>query len=44
MSEGLVQSLVYRVYRNGLSAQPCGAPVLVVSAGDVILASKLCEV
>ena len=40
MGEGLVQSLVYKVYRIGLSAQPCGAPVLVVSAGDVVVPTR----
>lgn len=30
------QSLLYRVNRNGLSTHLCGAPVLMVSAGDVV--------
>lgn len=35
MGEGLVQSLVYSVYRKGLSTQPCGAPVLVMMVQDL---------
>ena len=36
LGDGLVQSFVYRVYRKGLRTQPCGAPVLEVSAGVVV--------
>ncbi len=35
MDEGLVQWLVYRVHKKGLSTQPWGAPVLVVMVEDV---------
>ena len=36
LGEGLVQSFVYRVNRKGLRTEPCGAPVLEVSAGEVV--------
>ena len=36
LGEGLVQSFVNRVYRNGLRTQPCRAPVLDVGAGVVV--------
>ena len=36
LGEGLVQSFVYRVNGKGLRTEPCGAPVLEVSAGEVV--------
>lgn len=36
LGDGLVQSLVYSVKRKGLRTQPCGAPVLMVMADDIV--------
>ena len=36
VGELLMQSLVKRMYRNGLNTHPCGTPVLMVSIGDVV--------